>query len=175
MQEIWKVYKETYNNRWGKRIYEVSNQGNVKVNGKLIEIKEVTNGYPSVGKFNIHRAVAELFIPNPENKPCVDHIDTNPNNNNYLNLRWVTHKENNNNPITRKHNSSSHIGREPSRGFLGHHRTQEWKMNHSKKISELQKNTKMMTDGIINVRVKPEHWGEFIDIGFKFGKTKKSI
>lgn len=48
----------------------------------------------------VHRLVAEHFIPNPDNKPCIDHIDTDRTNNNAKNLRWVTHSENLYNPIT---------------------------------------------------------------------------
>ena len=40
MEEIWKVYKETYSNGSGHRIYEVSNLGNIKVNGKLMKPEE---------------------------------------------------------------------------------------------------------------------------------------
>ena len=45
-------------------------------------------------KFMIHRLVAMAFINNPDNKPCVDHIDRNRSNNNAENLQWVTSKEN---------------------------------------------------------------------------------
>ncbi len=42
----------------------------------------------------IHRLVAIAYIPNPENKPQVDHIDQNKSNNNVSNLRWATKCEN---------------------------------------------------------------------------------
>jgi len=45
----------------------------------------------------VHRLLGLAFIANPENKPCIDHIDRNKTNNNLCNLRWATIRENNNN------------------------------------------------------------------------------
>ena len=93
MEEIWKVYKETYSNGSGHRIYEVSNLGNIKVNGKLMKPEE-HRGYYRVATVSIHRAVAELFVPNPDNKPEVNHLDYDRKNPRADNLEWVTRKEN---------------------------------------------------------------------------------
>lgn len=45
-------------------------------------------------KVKVHRMVAESFIPNPENKPCVNHIDGDTHNFKIDNLEWVTESEN---------------------------------------------------------------------------------
>ena len=45
-------------------------------------------------RYYVHRLIAETFIPNFQNKPCVDHIDRNPSNNSVENLRWATISEN---------------------------------------------------------------------------------
>ena len=46
-------------------------------------------------KYPLHRLMAEAFIPNPDNKPCIDHKDGNRQNNSIENLRWASYSENN--------------------------------------------------------------------------------
>lgn len=104
--EIWKVYKETVRTKW-----DVSNYGNVKKNGEVYECGKSPSGYKCFGRYYLHKAVAELFVPNPENKPHVDHIDTNRINNYWFNLQWCTASENANNPLTIKHQKEAQINK----------------------------------------------------------------
>ena len=86
--------------------YEISNHGRLRHIGQRKFLKgSIKEGYIRVSlrtkdgghsKF-IHRLVAETFIPNPQNKEIVDHIDGNRANNHVSNLRWVTAEENSTN------------------------------------------------------------------------------
>ena len=156
MKEIWKDI-EGY-----EGLYQVSNFGKVRSldrydsRGRWIKgcILEPTNckGYLQIvlflnGKksyYYIHRIVAEAFLPNPDNKPEIDHISTDKTDNtvclnedgsvNYdkTNLRWVTHTENMNNPLTRKKQSTRFKGK------IGHNTPA------SKIIAQLDKNGKLL-------------------------------
>lgn len=106
------IYKILYNR------YKVYTNGDIYslfkyhyTKGKLVKINRCyklkpikrKNGYLKIVLYNeegkgieygLHRLIAETFIPNPKNKPQVNHIDGNKHNNDVSNLEWCTNKEN---------------------------------------------------------------------------------
>lgn len=119
LEEVWKIVNDYPN-------YEVSNTGRVRnrKSGRLLQQKLGREGrYMSVYLCNnghentqrVHRLVAKAFIPNPENKPQVNHIDGNRLNNHISNLEWCTSKENNLHAIKTELNHPGEYQKKPIR------------------------------------------------------------
>lgn len=113
--------------------YDVYEDGMIvnKRSGKEVKCVKKSNGYMQVTLYNdtvetwlVHRLLAKLFIPNPDNKPCVEHINADRSDNRLCNIRWATYTENNNNPITLERKSKSLTGKQRRRGY---HQSDEWK------------------------------------------------
>jgi hypothetical protein len=108
----------------------VSNFANVRNDqtGKILKQRIDRDGYKTINikingvqkQYKIHRLVSQAFIPNPDNKPFVDHINGIRSDNNINNLRWVTNSENNYNSKIPTTNKSGY------KGVVWHKKSSKW-------------------------------------------------
>ena len=110
MVEVWKDIPDY------EGLYQISNLGRVKRlshkrfdRNQILKERIVKTTYPKNGwypylslckngiykNYSIHRLLAEVFIPNPNNYPVINHIDGNKQNNSLDNLEWCTYSHNN--------------------------------------------------------------------------------
>ena len=118
--------------------YFISNFGRVfsKKSNKIMKNRVVSkNGYQQITLDNsqllVHRLVAQAFIPNPNNLPCVNHKDENPGNNDFRNLEWCTYKYNSNYGTNPSRHSKKMIDR--------YNNDPDWKSDCIKRLAEIQK------------------------------------
>lgn len=116
--EIWKPvvgYEGNYEVSSIGRVRSIRWRGGYKTHLIFHDLKE--SGYVEVLLVKnkemryrrVHQLVAEAFIPNPDGKPQIDHIDGDRSNNRVENLRWCTQVENMNNPITLRRKAVSQV------------------------------------------------------------------
>ena len=118
--------------------YFISNFGRVfsKKSNKVMKNRVVSkNGYQQITLDNsqllVHRLVAQAFIPNPNNLPCVNHKDENPGNNDFRNLEWCTYKYNSNYGTNPSRHSKKMLDR--------YNNDPDWKFDCIKRLAEIQK------------------------------------
>lgn len=88
---IWKKFKDDYLVSSSGKIYSLKTKKILKPIGKTYKMVYV-NSKP----YLLHRLVATVFIPNPNDLPIINHKDEDPSNNNADNLEWCTVEYNNN-------------------------------------------------------------------------------
>ena len=112
------IYKEIWKKIDGFPNFLISSWGRVYNVKREVFITQTFRRYYNVALSNngkikharVHRLLANAFLLNPDNKIYVDHVDGNPKNNNMINLRWTTHKENMQNRKIHKNNTTNFKG-----------------------------------------------------------------
>src|SRR5574343_286940 len=93
----WGRVKSVYGeSKYGKRrpTNTIRKLNNDRKGYLIIELLKFSNGVSKTAVHRVHRLVALAFIPNPHNKPHINHLDVDKANNRVSNLQWCTPKEN---------------------------------------------------------------------------------
>ena len=183
-KEIWEDIKDF------EGLYQVSNYGNIKSlpknhrygskSEKILKPKSDKQGYlvvdlskfGKVKRYRIHRLVAQEFIPNPDNKPTVNHINGIKNDNNLNNLQWATYSEQNihlwNNGLRKV---SDEWVNKMKKINTGRNHTEKTKKHLSKKFREQYKNGRVSWNKGKKLEPLSEETKQKISISVKKSKS----
>jgi transposase len=152
------------------RNYKITTQGQVYSNlsNKVLTPAVIKGGYLRIRivcddgvqrSFLVHRLVALTYIPNPENKPEVNHINGIKTDNNLSNLEWVTREENQQHAFSTGLNNN--LGESNGRALLSSDQVLDiyWKLYNGARNSDIAKEYNLSTTTVMEIKSKV-NWTE---------------
>lgn len=163
------------------KIFKSVMRGYIPINPSMIK-----GGYMRVGitcdngkrsKFLVHRLIALTYLPNPNNKPEVNHIDGIKTNNNVSNLEWVTREENQSHAFAVGLNDNS--GTNNGRTILDENQVIEiyYKLSNGARTIDISREYQLSNSTVHSIKIK-SNWGYLLnglpDIKIKSKSNKLS-
>lgn len=139
-------------------------------NNNVVATQPNSRGYLTVNlwkhnkmkKFMVHRLLAQLFIPNPNEYPCVNHIDQDKQNNTLSNLEWCTYKYNSNHSLKKMRDARDSVGRTtPVRQLVNNEWVYYNSINEAHRFTGISVNT--IRTSLKNVYKNPKYIWEYVN------------
>lgn len=167
LNEIWKTIDE-------QPKYEVSNLGRIRVKATGL-IRKQQKGVTCKGYWNIsfyqghglptknylvHRLVAKAFIPNPNNLPQVNHIDSNRENNCVDNLEWISISDNLKHSFRSNNRKAPSSGKKSNNSFYSKYHNVCWRKDKQRWVSTVKKDGKRLSGRLFKDEIECAKWSD---------------